>query len=141
MQEQPTHSGDDQLRSLPGEPQDLRTSGGAFPVDFPEHNPASRWQRFLPWVFGLLTLAALVLVVLHLGTIEQFTRLALAAQPEWFILACVAQAATYVSASLVWRQALRRSGYPRSLHALVPLGIAKLFTDQLSQPAALAAQS
>lgn len=111
------------LRSLPGEPQYLGTLGGAFPG----YDPASGWRRFLPWVFGLLTLAALVLVVLHFGTIEQFARLALAVQPEWFILACVAQAATYVSASLVWRQALCRSGYPRSLHALVPLGIAKLF--------------
>jgi uncharacterized membrane protein YbhN (UPF0104 family) len=85
----------------------------------------------LPWVFGLLTLVALVLVVLHFGTIEQFTRLALAAQPEWFILACVAQAATYVSASMVWRQVLRRAGYPRSLWTLIPLGIAKRFTDQV----------
>jgi uncharacterized membrane protein YbhN (UPF0104 family) len=32
---------------------------------------------------------------------------------------------------LVWRQALRRAGHPRSLSTLVPLGIAKLFTDQV----------
>jgi glycosyltransferase 2 family protein len=131
MQEQPIRPGNDPLRSLPGKPQYLGTLGGAFPVDLSEYSPASGWRRFLPWVFGLLTLAALILVVLHFGTIEQFTRLALAVRPEWFILACVAQAATYVSASLVWRQALRRSGYPRSLHALVPLGIAKLFADQV----------
>jgi hypothetical protein len=43
----------------------------------------------------------LVLVVLHFGAIEQFTRLVWAARPEWLVLACVAQAATYVSASLV----------------------------------------
>jgi uncharacterized membrane protein YbhN (UPF0104 family) len=85
----------------------------------------------LPWVFGLLTLVALVLVVLHFGTIEQFTRLALAVSPEWFFLACIAQAATYACASLVWRQVLRRAGYPRSLWTLIPLGIAKLFTDQV----------
>ena len=85
----------------------------------------------MPWVFGLLTLFALVLVVLHFGTIEQFTRLAWAARPEWFLLACVAQVATYGCASLVWRQALRRAGHPRSLSTLVPLGIAKLFTDQV----------
>jgi uncharacterized membrane protein YbhN (UPF0104 family) len=85
----------------------------------------------LPWAFGLLTLVALVLVVLHFWTIEQFTRLALAVRPEWFLLACVAQAATYASASLVWRQVLRRAGYPRSLWTLIPLGITKLFTDQV----------
>jgi uncharacterized membrane protein YbhN (UPF0104 family) len=85
----------------------------------------------MPWSFGLMTLVALVLVVLHFGTIEEFTRLALAARPEWFLLVCVAQAATYASASLVWRQALRRAGHPRSLGTLIPLGIAKLFTDQV----------
>src|ERR1700724_2692103 len=84
MQKQPIRPGNDPLRSLTGKPQYLGTLGGAFPVDFPEYNPASGWRRFLPWVFGLLTLVALVLVVLHFGTIEQFTRLALAAQPGWF---------------------------------------------------------
>lgn len=82
-------------------------------------------------MFGLLTLAALVVFVLHFGTVEEFTRLALAARPEWFFLACAAQAATYVSASLVWWLVLRRAGYPRRLRALIPLGIAKLFTDQV----------
>jgi glycosyltransferase 2 family protein len=103
----------------------------SFPVDVPEPAPASGWRRLLPWGFGLVTLFVLVLVVLHFGTIEEFTRLAWAARPEWFLIVCVAQAATYVSASLVWRQALRRAGYPRSLSTLIPLGIAKLFTDQV----------
>ena len=85
----------------------------------------------MPWAFGLLTLFALVLAIGHFGTLEEFTRLALAVRPEWFILACVVQMATYVSASLVWRQVLRRAGYPRRLLTLVPLGIAKLFTDQV----------
>ena len=85
----------------------------------------------MPWAFGLLTLFALVLVILHFGTLEAFTRLALAARPGWFILACLVQTATYVSASLVWWQVLRRAGYPRRLLTLVPLGVAKLFTDQV----------
>ena len=106
-------------------------SAGSFPVDFPEPGQASGWRRLLPWAFGLVTLFALVLIVLHFGTIEEFTRLARAARPEWLFLVCVAQAATYVSASLVWRQALRRAGHPRSLSTLIPLGIAKLFTDQV----------
>jgi len=91
----------------------------------------SRWRRLAPWASGLLTLAALILVVLHFGTLEEFTRLALAIRPGWFLLALVAQALTYVSASLAWRQTLRRAGHPRSLRILVPLGIAKLFTDQV----------
>ena len=36
-----------------------------------------------------------------------------------------------MSAALVWRQALGRAGHPRSLGTLVPLGVAKLFTDQV----------
>jgi uncharacterized membrane protein YbhN (UPF0104 family) len=47
------------------------------------------------------------------------------------LLALIAQASTYVSASLAWWQTLRRAGYPRSLRVLVPLGIAKLFTGQV----------
>src|ERR1700722_19443454 len=128
----PTHTAKDSLRSLPSDPQPSgATATTPFPVGFPQPSQASGSRRLMPWVFGLLTLVALVLVVLHFGTIEQFTRLALAASPEWFFLACVAQAATYASASLVWRQVLRRAGYPRSLWTLIPLGIAKLFTDQV----------
>jgi len=130
MIRQSTSPGENPIVPLRGEPLNLGVAD-RFRIDFPEHGQASGWRRLLPWAFGLLTLVALVVVVLHFGTIEEFTRLALAARPEWFILACVAQAATYVSASLVWRQVLRRAGYPRRLRTLVPLGIAKLFTDQV----------
>ena len=138
MRDNATHrSGKKPLLALPGEPQHVRAATGSFPINFPEPGQASGWRRLLPWVFGLLTLFALVLVVLHFGTIEEFTRLARAARPEWLFLVCVAQAATYVSASLVWRQALRRAGHPRSLSTLIPLGIAKLFTDQVVTLASL----
>ena len=53
------------------------------------------------------------------------------ARPGWLFLAFVAQAVTYVCTAMVWRQALRRAGHPRSLGMLVPLGVAKLFTDQV----------
>jgi len=46
-------------------------------------------------------------------------------------LALAAQTGTYVSASLAWARTLRRAGHPRSLRLLVPLGVAKLFTDQV----------
>ena len=131
MSQPPTDSGKNPALPPPGEPQQRGTKAGPLPLGFPEPARASGWRRLLPWAFGLLMLGALVLVVLHFGTIEEFTRLALMARPEWFLLAWAAQAATYVAASLVWRQALRRAGHPRSLGTLVPLGIAKLFTDQV----------
>lgn len=88
-------------------------------------------RRLAPWISGLLTLAGIVLVVVHLGTLKEFARLVAALRPSWFLLALLAQAATYVSASLAWARTLRRAGHPRPLRLLVPLGVAKLFTDQV----------
>jgi uncharacterized protein (TIRG00374 family) len=119
------------LQPSPGDPQDLAAGVDLFRPDFLEPEQVSGWWRLSSWAFGLLTLLALILVVAHLGTIEEFTRLAMEAAPYWFFLACVAQMATYVCAALVWRQALKRAGHPRPLSTLVPLGIAKLFTDQV----------
>lgn len=131
MNQQPTSQGTDSSLPVPDERPQFETRARFWPVDFLEAGQASGWRSLLPWAFGLLTLFALVLVVLHIGTIGEFSRLAWAARPVWLLLACVAQAATYVSAALVWRQALRRAGHPRSLGTLVPLGVAKLFTDQV----------
>ncbi len=72
-----------------------------------------------------------MLVVAHFSTLEKFLRLVGALKPAWFLLALVAQTATYVSASLSWARTLHRAGHPRPLSLLVPLGIAKLFTDQV----------
>jgi len=85
----------------------------------------------LSWFFGLLGFLALILAVLHFGSPERIVELVRSARPVWLVLAVFVQSATYVSAALVWRQALLRSGHPRSLRTLVPLGIAKLFTDQV----------
>jgi hypothetical protein len=85
----------------------------------------------LPWVIGLLGFLALILAVLHFGSIERIIELARSARPAWLFLALFVQAATYVGAALVWRQALHRAGHPRSLRTLIPLSMAKLFTDQV----------
>lgn len=91
----------------------------------------SRVRSFLSWLAGLLGFLALILVVLHFGSLARLVELVRSAHPVWLLLAVLVQAATYVSAALVWRQALHRAGHPRSLRTLVPLGIAKLFTDQV----------
>jgi uncharacterized protein (TIRG00374 family) len=88
-------------------------------------------RPYLSWVIGLLAFLVLILAVLHFASLEQVIELVRSARPVWLILAVLVQAATYVSAALVWRQALRRAGHPRPLWTLVPLGIAKLFTDQV----------
>jgi len=91
---------------------------------------ASGMRRLLLWVFGLLSVVALLFAVLHFGSLERLVALMRSARPEWLLLAALAQAATYVCAALVWRQALGHAGQPRPLWPLVPLGVAKLFADQ-----------
>ena len=80
--------------------------------------------------FGVVLLGALILVVLKLGDLKRFGELARHARPHWLLLAVVLQLATYVCTATVWQRALRAAGSPRSLRSLVPLGLAKLFTDQ-----------
>jgi glycosyltransferase 2 family protein len=100
-------------------------------ADFLDEHRVSGSGLISSWAFGLLTLVAVILVVVHFGTIEEFMQLAASASPRWFLLACVAQLGTYLCAALVWRQALKRAGHPRPLSTLIPLGVAKLFTDQV----------
>ena len=89
-----------------------------------------RWRQILPWAIGLITLTFVILVVLRRGDIERFAELARAARPIWLLLACLAQTGTYLCAAGVWHRALLHSGHRKSLATLVPLGVAKLFTDQ-----------
>jgi uncharacterized membrane protein YbhN (UPF0104 family) len=91
---------------------------------------AARVGRLLSWSAGVLGLLTLILVVLHAGSLERSVELARSAHGAWLFVAVMVQTATYVSAAMVWRQALRRAGHPLPLHTLVPLGIAKVFTDQ-----------
>ncbi len=88
-------------------------------------------RRLLPWIVGLLGVLALILAVSQFGSLERIVELTRSAHPAWLFLAGLVQAASYVCAALVWRQALRYAGHPRTLWTLVPLGIAKLFTDQV----------
>jgi uncharacterized protein (TIRG00374 family) len=91
----------------------------------------SRLHSLMFWVLGLLGFVAVILVVLHFGSIEKMAELARSAHPAWLLAALLAQAATYISAAFVWRQALHHAGHSLTLRVLVPLGIAKVFTDQV----------
>jgi len=82
------------------------------------------------WLFGLLGLAAVVVLILRITELQRFATLAEQAQPFWLAAAALLQVLTYVCASAVWYAVLRREGVRRQLRSLVPLGVAKLFTDQ-----------
>jgi len=87
--------------------------------------------RRLGWVTGVLLLGAVVLVVTHLGEERELVRLVHQAQPLWLLAAVALQALTYVCAAAVWQRALVYRGVATRLQPLVPLGLVKLFTDQV----------
>ena len=79
---------------------------------------------------GLVLLAAVAFLALHLADLQTFLALARQAQPSWLAAALVCQLATYVCAAGVWWLALRQTGRRLSLAGLIPLSIAKMFLDQ-----------
>src|SRR5574341_660718 len=94
----------------------------------------SLW-RLANVLFGILLLAALLLVVTHLGEERRFAVLLTQIAPAWLLVALGYQAGTYLCAAAVWHRVLRRVGLPLRLRSLVPLGFAKLFVDQVAPSA------
>jgi len=82
-------------------------------------------------VFGLLLLATLIVVFMHVDEERQFVALLTHLTPTWLLVAAGCQVGTYVCAAAVWSRVLHRSGVGLRLHALVPLGLAKPFVDQV----------
>jgi uncharacterized membrane protein YbhN (UPF0104 family) len=84
----------------------------------------------LGWLTGVLLLAAVVVVATHLSEERELARLLREARPWWLGAAVLLQLLTYVCAAWVWQRALSFLGLRARLAPLVPLGLAKLFTDQ-----------
>jgi len=82
------------------------------------------------WLSGALLLAVLVFVVAHFAEEQALARLLARAHPTWLLTAVLFQALTYVCAAAVWQRALVRHGVGTQPWGLLPLGLAKLFTDQ-----------
>jgi len=89
-------------------------------------------KRHAPvWLPGALLLALLAAVGLHYGESQHFLELIQRAEPSWLIVAAVLQLATYFCTALIFKVGLRRSQSPVPLRSLVPLGLMKLFIDQV----------
>lgn len=83
------------------------------------------------WALGGLLLVVFVAVAAHHAEGRRLAELLRSARPAWLGAAAALQVATYACAAAVWQPALRRNGgVRRSVHSLVPLGLAKLFADQ-----------
>jgi uncharacterized membrane protein YbhN (UPF0104 family) len=91
----------------------------------------ARWVRLAGWVSGALTLLAVLFVAAHAADAQRFLALLENAEPSWLIVGLGFQVLTYVAAAAVWYRVLLRAGSPLPLGQLVPLSVAKLFTDQV----------
>ena len=104
----------------------------ASPTPTVTRPPAAGARRLLvaSWLFGILLLLAVLGVGLHLGEIHQVLALLRQVRVPPLAAALALQAATYVCAAAAWQRVLARLGQPARLAGLVPLSLAKLFTDQ-----------
>jgi|SRR5665647_41886 len=94
------------------------------------HQKQKIWLKLAPWFSGFLVLSGLILLVTHFSELEHFAELLRHAKPVWLMLAALLQVTTYISVAGVWYLSLRQLGEQYSLLSLIPLGIAKLFSDQ-----------
>ncbi|MEP6574511.1 MAG: lysylphosphatidylglycerol synthase transmembrane domain-containing protein [Gemmatimonadota bacterium] len=102
----------------------------------PDAAPKSH-RAWVPWLTGLFALAALVIVVSRRGEELRFADLLRHARPGWLALALVCQVGTYACAAGAWQRVLARQRIRTSLPQLIPLGLAKLFMDQVAPSAGL----
>lgn len=93
----------------------------------------SRWR----WIVGALLLAALLVVALRHVEWRRFAEIAQDAEPAWLLAGILVQLTTYVFAAGVLHRGIAASGIHRSLRGLIPLGVAKLFVDQVVPTAGL----
>ncbi|MGK2914400.1 MAG: lysylphosphatidylglycerol synthase transmembrane domain-containing protein [Porticoccaceae bacterium] len=87
-------------------------------------------MALMGWVIAILLLAALTGAVIRPGEIEHFAGLLTAAQPGWLLVALALQTGTYASEAAVWFILLDLVDHRQPLGRLIPLSLAKLFTDQ-----------
>jgi uncharacterized protein (TIRG00374 family) len=93
--------------------------------------PGRRWIALLRWLPGTLLLVALAVVALRHVEWEHFSEIVQRSEPSWLLAAVVLQIGTYVAAAGTLQRGIKASGVSRSLVSLVPLGLAKLFVDQV----------
>jgi uncharacterized protein (TIRG00374 family) len=102
------------------------------PEGAPENLPGEQntWRK-APVVFGLLLLVAFIAVLMHRDEGRRCLVLLTHLTPAWLLVAAGCQVGTYVCAAAVWSRVLHRSDVALRLWSLVPLGLAKLFVDQI----------
>ncbi len=83
------------------------------------------------WLPGAILLAALIGVSLHYGEPARFAEMLSRAEPIWLLVGVILQLGTYFCAAVILKLGLSRSGTRVRMRSLVPLGLVKLFIDQV----------
>jgi uncharacterized membrane protein YbhN (UPF0104 family) len=107
-------------------------NGEGAPDSLPPEAPTFSWPKFGPWLLGLLILSGVIVTVTSFSEIEGFVQLLRQADPVWLVAGIILQIATYFSTAAIWLLTLRKGGTRYSILTLVPLGVAKLFSEQAS---------
>jgi uncharacterized protein (TIRG00374 family) len=89
-----------------------------------------RWVR-AAWLPGAILLAALIGVALRYGESARFAAMISHAEPIWLVVGAILQLGTYFCTAVILKLGLRRSGTRIRMRSLVPLGLVKLFIDQV----------
>jgi uncharacterized protein (TIRG00374 family) len=90
-----------------------------------------RLKGLLRWLPGTALLVGLAVVALQKVEWEHFAEIVQRAEPMWLIAAVLMQLGTYLCAAATLQRGIKASGVSRNLFGLVPLGLAKLFVDQV----------
>jgi Mg2+-importing ATPase len=91
---------------------------------------APKAMRWLPWLFGVALLAAVIFGARHFSEAEDFARLTERAEPWWLALAIVFQLGTYLAQGQVFRLVAQAGRFSLGLATACRLALAKLFVDQ-----------
>jgi uncharacterized protein (TIRG00374 family) len=82
-------------------------------------------------LFGLLLLAAVIYVAMHLGEGREFLQLVRHADPFWLIVGVMYQVATYLFAGAIWWIVVKHFNFDISLGELSALSLAKLSLEKI----------
>ena len=82
-------------------------------------------------LFGLLLLAAVIYVAMHLGEGREFLQLVRHADPFWLIVGVMYQVATYLCAGAIWWIVVKHFNFDISLGELSALSLAKLSLEKI----------
>jgi len=89
-----------------------------------------KWVR-IAWLPGAILLAAVIGVGVRYGESQRFAEMLTRAEPIWLIVGVILQLGTYFCTAVILKLGIGRSGTPVRMRSLVPLGLAKLFIDQV----------